>query len=262
MVAKPRITVRLMYRDHASVRRLTRGLQDSSNLYRMVAIVVDDRHTIDFAHFRKPSVNASEPLERGLDLIKFHAQMPRNCHRRQRVRDIVIPRHRQFATVNHDPFGLKGDIEMCHASLIHQVNGPHVRLRVKAKCHHTAITDLADQRLHIWIIGAAHSQSIERNIGYEIEEALMKRLFCFPMLHVLRVNIGHNRNGRWQPVKGTVALIGFDHHPFALPHPRVGAIGMNDPAVDHSWVNPTFVKKGCNHGRGCGLTMRPRDGDV
>ena len=160
------------------------------------------------------------------------------------------------------PFGLERDIELRRAFGIGQIDRPHVGLRIESKGQHPAIGNLSDKRLHIRIIGAADRQAIKRNVGDEIEKALMQGLFGTPMLHMFGVDIGDNRDGRGQPVEGAVALIGLDHHPLALPHPRVGPIGMDDPAIDHGRVDPSGVKKRRDHGCGRGLPMCPRDGDV
>jgi hypothetical protein len=58
-----------------------------------------------------------------------------------------------------------------------------------------------------------------------------------PMLHMLGVDIGDDGDGGGQAVEGAVALVGLDHHPFALPHPRVGAVGVDDAAIDHRRVD-------------------------
>ena len=90
----------------------------------------------------------------------------------------------------------------------------------------------------------------------------MQRFFRAPVFHMLWVDIRHNRNGRRQAVEGAVTFVGLHHHPFALPHPRVGAVGMDDPAVDHGRVNATFVQKCCHHRcRRC-LAMGTRNGNV
>ena len=78
---------------------------------------------------------------------------------------------------------------------------------------------------------------------------------------MLGVDVGDDGDGRGQTVEGAVALIGLDHHPFALPHPRVGPVGVDDPAVDHSRVDPAsdqqFRHKRC--GRCFAVCTRHRD---
>ena len=55
----------------------------------------------------------------------------------------------------------------------------------------------------------------------ETKQAITQFVEITPMLHVLWVNIGDNSNGRGQTIERTVGLVGLDHHPFALTHPRV-----------------------------------------
>jgi hypothetical protein len=45
---------------------------------------------------------------------------------------------------------------------------------------------------------------------------------------MLGVDIGDDGDGRGQAVEGAVRFVGLDHHPVALPHPRIGAVGMDD----------------------------------
>ena len=52
--------MRLMHRDDTSIGRLPRSFQHGGNLNRVVAIVIDDRHTIYFAHTCKAAVNTTE----------------------------------------------------------------------------------------------------------------------------------------------------------------------------------------------------------
>ena len=85
MMAQPGVTVWLMHGDDAPFGRLPRGLKHSSNLNRVVAVIVDDRHPINLAHLGKAPVDATEGGQRGPDLIHLHAEMPRDGDSGQRV---------------------------------------------------------------------------------------------------------------------------------------------------------------------------------
>ena len=88
------------------------------------------------------------------------------------------------AAFDHHIFGLQGHIEMGHPAFVGQVYGPHIGLRIEAIGDDTAIRDLAHQRLHIRIIGAAHGQPVKRNVGHKIVKPLMQRASSVPQCSI------------------------------------------------------------------------------
>ena len=82
------------------------------------------------------------------------------------------------------------------------------------------------------------------------------------MLHVLRVDIGHNRNRCRQAVERAVALVGFNNHPLAFARAGIRAIGVDDPAIHNRRVKLAVVQKSSDHCRGRCLAMRTRHRDV
>ena len=83
-----------------------------------------------------------------------------------------------------------------------------------------------------------------------------------PMLHVFRVDVGHDGDGGGQAIEGAVALVCLHDHPFALAHAGVGAIGMDNATIDHGWIEIAAVEQGGNHRGGCCLAVGPGDGHV
>ena len=59
--------------------------------------------------------------------------------------------------------------------------------------------------------------------------------------------------------EGAVALVGFDHHPVAGAQPRVGAVGIDDAAIDHGRVEAAGVEQGRDHRRRRGLAVGAGD---
>ena len=56
-------------------------------------------------------------------------------------------------------------------------------------------------------------------------------------------------------------LVGLDHHPVAAAEPRVGAVGVDDAAVDHGRVEAAGIEqRGDQRGRR-GLAVGAADGD-
>ena len=59
-----------------------------------------------------------------------------------------------------------------------------------------------------------------------------------------------------------VALVGLDHHPVAGPEPRVGAIGVDDAAVDHGRVESGGLEQRRHERGGRRLAVRAGDRDA
>ena len=55
--------------------------------------------------------------------------------------------------------------------------------------------------------------------------------------------------------EGAVALVGLDHHPVAGAQPRVGAVGVDDAAIDHGRIEAAGVEQGRDHRRRRGLAV-------
>jgi len=82
------------------------------------------------------------------------------------------------------------------------------------------------------------------------------------VVEMLGVDIGDDRDVGRQLQERAIALVGFHHHPVAGAKPRVGAIGVDDAAVDHGGIEPAGVEQRRNHrGRG-GLAVRAGNGDA
>ena len=83
-----------------------------------------------------------------------------------------------------------------------------------------------------------------------------------PVFHVLGVDVGDDGDGRGQAVEGAVAFVGLDHHPFALPHARVGTVGVDDAAVDDRRVDAAGVQQRRDHRGGGGFAVGAGNRDV
>ncbi len=81
------------------------------------------------------------------------------------------------------------------------------------------------------------------------------------MIEMLGVHIGDDGDGRRQLDEGTVALIRLDHHPITSTQARIGAVIVDDAAIDDRGIEPTGFQE-CGHQRGRGgLAMGPADGN-
>ncbi len=174
----------------------------------------------------------------------------------------MIARHRQGAALDHDTFGLQGDVEQGMPLLIAQIDRAHIGLRVEPIGHHAPIGDPAHKGLNLGVIGAANRQPIKGNVRHEIKKPLTQRIETAPMFHMFGVDIGDHRNRGRQAVECAVGLVRLDHHPFALPHARVRSIGMDDPAIDDRGIKPARIQQLRHHRRGRGLAMGAGNSDI
>jgi hypothetical protein len=71
-----------------------------------------------------------------------------------------------------------------------------------------------------------------------------------------------DRHVRRELQEGPVRFVGLHHHPVALAHAGVGAVGVDDAAVDHRRVEAAGVEKGRDQRGGGGLAVGAGDGDA
>jgi hypothetical protein len=124
-----------------------------------------------------------------------------------------------------------------------------------------AILDVADQRLHLGMVGAHHPETVERHILDELAERLAHLVEGAVVVEMLGVDVGDDGDVGRQLEEGAVALVGLDHHPLAFAHAGVGAVGVDDAAVDDGRVEPACVEQRRHHRGRRGLAVRAADGD-
>ena len=90
--------------------------------------------------------------------------------------------------------------------------------------------------LHRRMIDAQHREAVERHVADELVVARDHRLdvpqwsrCSGSMLVTTAITAGSRR-------KRAVAFVGLHHHPVAGAEPRVGAVGVDDAAVDHGGI--------------------------
>ena len=76
------------------------------------------------------------------------------------------------------------------------------------------------------------------------------------------IGVGDDRDGGRQAQEGAVAFIRFHHHPFAGAQPRIGAIGVDDAAIDHGGIHAARIQQRGHQRRGGGLAVGAGDGDA
>ena len=122
--------------------------------------------------------------------------------------------------------------------------------------------DAADQRLHYRMVGAHHREAVERDVLDEVAERILHGVEGLEMIEMLGIDIGDDRDVGRQLQESAVGLVGLDHHPVARTQPRVGAIGIDDAAVDHGRIEAAGFEQRRNQRGGRGLAVGAGDGDA
>ena len=81
------------------------------------------------------------------------------------------------------------------------------------------------------------------------------------MFEMLGIDVGDDGDRPVEAEEAAVALVGLDHPPVAFAEPGVGAVAVDDPAVDHGRVEPAAVEQRGDHGGGRRLAVRAGDRD-
>ena len=173
-------------------------------------------------------------------------------HRQPQIPDLGL--HARLAAADHH-------IEDRGRAVHPVVLEAHIGLRVLAIGNDAPVLDAGDQRLHFRMVRAHHAKAVERNIFNELAESLANLVERAVVIEMLGIDVGDDRYLGRQLQEGAVALVGLDHHPLALAHAGIGAIGVDDAAIDDRRVEPAGVEQRRDHRRRRGLAMRAADGD-
>ena len=116
------------------------------------------------------------------------------------------------------------------------IQRPHVSLRGQAVGDDLPVRDPGNHGLHFRVIHTERGKSVERNVRNETVECPLQGVKIPVMIEMFRIDIGDNSNRRRQFQERTVTFIRLGHHPFTFTNPGIGAIGVDDAAVDNRWV--------------------------
>ena len=136
-----------------------------------------------------------------------------------------------------------------------------IGLRGEAVGDDPAIRHARNHRLDLGMIDAERCKAIER---YVLDKAVERRLHAVEgaeMVEMLRIDIGDDRDRGGELDEGPVAFVRLDHHPIARAEARVGAIGVDDTAIDHRRVVARAFENGGDEGGGGRLAMSAGDRD-
>ncbi len=111
------------------------------------------------------------------------------------------------------------------------------------------------------MVDAHHGEAVERDVADKGLEGLLQGGEVAVEIEVFGIDVGDDGDRRRQPGEGAVALVRLDRHPVAGAQPGVGAIGVDDAAVDHGRVEPGGFEQAADHRGRRRLAMRAGDRD-
>ena len=115
--------------------------------------------------------------------------------------------------------------------------------------------------LHLGMVDAQHRGAVEGHVLDELDERVLDLVEAAVMVEMLGIDVGDDRDRAVEPQEAAVALVGLDHHPVALAEPGVGAVAVDDAAVDHRRVDPAGVEQRGDHRGRRGLAVGAGDRD-
>ena len=148
------------------------------------------------------------------------------------------------------------------AAVVAEIGEPHVGLRIFAVGDDAAVLDAADQALHDRMIGAHHGEAVERHVLDEGAERILHRDEGLEVVEMLGVDVGDDGDVGRQLQERAVGFVGLDHHPVAGAEPGVGAVGVDDAAVDHGRIEIRGIEQRRDERRRRGLAVGAGDGDA
>ena len=119
-----------------------------------------------------------------------------------------------------------------------------------------------DHRLDLGMVEAKHREAIKGHILDKALERIAHGVEVAVKIKMIRVLVGDLCDGRRQAKESAVALVCFHNDPFARAQPRIGAIGVDDAAIDHGRVHAACIEQRRNHRRGRGLAVGAGDRDA
>ena len=218
----------------------------------------------DLADLAEAALDAVEPLEPLQDRSSPRAELERDGGRGERIQDIVPAGHghvhafdRPAASVALQDHGVKP----AAARFCRDIVGAKIGKRREAVCNDPPVADARKDALHFGMIDAEDREPVERHILDELAIGLLHPLEVAVMFEMLGIDVGDDGDRPVEAEEAAVALVGLDDHPVALAQPRVGAVAIDDAAVDDGRVDAAGIQQRSDHRRRRRLAVRPGDRD-
>ena len=135
------------------------------------------------------------------------------------------------------------------------IDRAYVGLRRETIGDEPAVDDTPDHRLHFGMIDAKHRKTVERHVLDETLEGVAHLVEGAVIIEMVGVDVGDDGDHRRKAQESAVALVGFHHHPFAGAQPRIGAVSVDDAAVDDGGIEPASIQQRRDHRRGRRLAV-------
>src|SRR5712671_4796088 len=137
---------------------------------------------------------------------------------------------------------------------------PHVGLRIFPIGDNAAILDMADELLHHRMVRTHDGETVERDVFHKTAERLLHSIKRHEMIEMFGIDVGDDCDIGGQLEERAVGFIGLDHHPVAGAEPRIGAIGLDNAAIDDGRIEIAGIEQQGDQRRGGGLAVRARNG--
>ena len=111
------------------------------------------------------------------------------------------------------------------------------------------------------MVDAHDGKAVERHVLDELAEGLAHLVEGAVVIEMLRIDVGDQRHVGRQLDEGAVGLVGLDHHPVAGAHAGIGAVGVDDAAVDDGRVEAAGIEQRRHHRGGGRLAVGAGDRD-
>ncbi len=144
------------------------------------------------------------------------------------------------------------------------VDRAHVGLGREAVGDDAAIAHARDQLLHLRMIEAEQRRAVEGHILDKLDERILHRIERTVVVEMFGIDVRDDRIGAVEAQEAAVTLVRLHHHPVRRAEAGVGAVAVDDAAVDDGRVHPARIEQRCHHRGGRRLAVRPghRDGGL
>ena len=156
----------------------------------------------------------------------------------------------------------KRDGEQRYPAGVRNIDKPHVGLRIFAVGDDAAILDAPDQAVHHRMVHAHHRKPVKRHVLDKGAEGVLHRVEALEVIEVFGIDVGHDGDVGRKLEERAVGFVGLDDHPLAGAQARIGAVGVDDAAIDHRRIETAGIEQRRHHRGGRGLAVGAGDGDA
>src|SRR5690606_37581170 len=137
----------------------------------------------------------------------------------------------------------------------------HVSLRIIAIGDNTPVFNPTNERLNFRMIKAHDTEAIEGHILYKLTKCGPNIFKTTIVIKMLGIDVGNHRNISRQFQESAVAFVSLYNHPVTFAHTSIGAIGIDNAAIDYSRIQMPSIQQCRDHRGGGGFAMRATNGN-